>query len=66
MTTATGAGQPDGPAPAEVNHHPMLAATGRHGCWAVCLCGQWQGRLWTTVTGAHLEFGQHLLAAARR
>lgn len=42
------------------DHHPTLYATGRHGCWADCHCG-WTGRLWTTVPGAHLEFGQHLI-----
>jgi hypothetical protein len=44
-----------------MTHHPALYCTGRHGCWASCCCG-WAGRSrWTSVVGAHLEFGQHLI-----
>lgn len=42
-----------------MKHHPTLFTSGRHGCWAYCRCG-WRGSLWTTVVGAHLDFGQHL------
>lgn len=42
-----------------MNHHPTLARAGRHGCWATCSCG-WQSRLYTSVTGSHLAFGEHL------
>jgi hypothetical protein len=45
-----------------VNHHPYLYAS-RFGCWCHCACGTWKSRLYTTVTGAHYAFGQHLLAA---
>lgn len=48
-----------------MKHHPQIYKTGRHGCWCCCLCG-WRSRLWTTGTGAHLEFGEHLLAEVRR
>ena len=44
-----------------MSHHPTLYRTGRHGCWALCICG-WQSRLYTTTTGAHIAFGQHLTA----
>lgn len=43
-----------------MNCHPTLYRAGRHGCWASCCCG-WLSRTWTSVTGAHLEFGQHLI-----
>lgn len=46
-----------------VKHHPTLCRTGRHGCWAHCVCG-WQSRRYTTVTGAHLAFGHHLVHPA--
>lgn len=44
-------------------HHPTLCRTGRYGCWAECVCG-WESQVYTTVTGAHLAFGQHLSAAS--
>jgi hypothetical protein len=44
---------------AATGHHPGLYATGRHGCWARCSCG-WESQLFTTISGAHLAFGQHL------
>lgn len=46
-------------------HHPAIYATGRYGCWGECACGQWQSRAWTTISGVHLEFGEHLLAVNR-
>lgn len=45
---------------AHVTHHPALYSTARHGCWATCAC-RWESRRWTTTTGAHLEFGRHLI-----
>lgn len=45
-------------------HHPGLYAAGRNGCWSCCSCG-WASRLYTTVSGAHLAFGQHLIEASR-
>jgi hypothetical protein len=42
-------------------HEPLLYWTARHGSWASCTCGRWKSRTWTSVSGAHLEFGQHLL-----
>lgn len=44
-----------------MRHHPRLLRTSRHGCWCECSCG-WLSNLWTTTVGAHLAFGQHLLA----
>lgn len=55
---ATDPDQPAGPP----QHHPTLMSTGRDGCWCTCLCG-WTSDLWTTTTGAHLAFGQHLQEA---
>ena len=43
-----------------MRHHPILYATGRHGCWGGCICG-WKSRTWTTTVGVHLEFGRHLV-----
>lgn len=43
-----------------MKHHPTLCSTGRHGCWSTCSCG-WASRLWTSVVGAHLAFGRHLV-----
>jgi hypothetical protein len=43
-----------------MNCHPFLYWTARNGSWCHCLYG-WKSRDWTTVTGAHLEFGQHLV-----
>ena len=40
-------------------HHPTLYSAGRHGCWACCLCG-WKSDLYTTTSGAHLAFGEHI------
>lgn len=48
-----------------MKHHPTLYRTGRHGCWAVCRCGWMGSSSWTTVVGAHLEFGRHLIGRAR-
>lgn len=46
-------------------HHPELYRAGRFGCWSACHCG-WRSRWsYTTVTGAHLAFGEHLLAVTR-
>ena len=44
-------------------HHPRLYSTRRYGSWATCDCGRWVSRRWATVTGAHLDFGRHLVAA---
>lgn len=41
-------------------HHPTYHVTGRHGCWATCLCG-WKSATWREQNGAQLDFGQHLL-----
>lgn len=41
-------------------HEPQLCASARCGCWAICACG-WRSRLYTTVTGAHIAFGAHLV-----
>lgn len=42
-------------------HHPFLAGCGRLGWWSTCPCG-WRSRWsYTTVSGAHIEFGKHLL-----
>jgi len=47
-----------------VNHHPFLAGCRRLGWWSVCRCG-WKSRWsYTTVSGAHLAFGTHLLESA--
>lgn len=43
-----------------MRHDPTLCRTGRHGCWATCTCG-WESGLFTTVSGAHQAFGEHLL-----
>lgn len=42
------------------NHHPILY-TCRTGSWSTCLCG-WKSTTQTTVIGAHLAFGGHLVA----
>lgn len=42
-------------------HHPSLYRSRRYGTWCVCTC-TWQSRHYTTTSGAHLEYGQHLLA----
>lgn len=47
-----------------MKHHPLLLWTGRHGCWCECSCG-WLSRRWTSVVGAHLQFGQHLIGQDR-
>jgi hypothetical protein len=44
-----------------MSHEPCLYATTRYGCWCHCTCGQWRSRTYTTVTGAHIAFGTHLL-----
>lgn len=44
-----------------MTHHPTLYRTRCHGCWAGCSCS-WTSRTWTSTTGAHLDFGQHLIA----
>lgn len=44
----------------QMRHHPTLLSTGSHGCWSTCSCG-WNSALWTTTTGAHLEFGRHMV-----
>lgn len=36
----------------------------RAGVWCSCQCG-WRSGNWTTITGSHGEFGQHLLRQAR-
>lgn len=41
-------------------HRVTLYWTRRYGCWSTCSCG-WSGSRWTTVTGAHGDFGQHLI-----
>lgn len=46
----------------DARHHPTLCATSRNGCWVNCSCG-WGSALYTTTTGAHLSFGDHLTAA---
>ena len=66
--TGVNAGPPSdrdgaGDAPDEaVRHDPALYSTGRHGCWADCTCG-WKSGLYTTTTGAHRAFGEHLTAS---
>lgn len=52
--------------PATLNrHHPELYHARQLGAWVWCCCG-WRSRWsYTTVTGAHLAFGEHLLEAAR-
>jgi hypothetical protein len=47
------------------HHEPAPYSTRRYGCWATCTCGRWQSRAWTTVSGAHLEYGLHLLRENR-
>lgn len=42
-------------------HEPQLYWSGRHGSWCFCACGGWRSRAWTTLVGAHLDFGRHLL-----
>jgi hypothetical protein len=49
-----------------VRHRPYLLFAGRHGSWCECTCGEWRSRIYTSVTGAHLEFGQHLVDEARK
>jgi hypothetical protein len=44
-----------------MSHHPYLYWTARYGCWCHCACGQWKSGIYTTVTGAHLAFGRHLI-----
>lgn len=44
-----------------MSHHLTLYSAGRHGCWATCSCRAWSSGLWTTVVGAHLAFGRHLI-----
>lgn len=44
-----------------MTHHPALYSS-RFGAWCHCTCGQWRSRIYTTITGAHIEFGQHLIA----
>lgn len=51
------------PAAGNACHHPHLYSTGRHGCWCVCICG-WTSDTYTTTTGAHLAFGEHLTMVA--
>lgn len=46
----------------DAKHHPTLCATSRNGCWAYCSCG-WRSETHGTTTGAHLEFGRHLVRA---
>lgn len=43
-----------------VDHRPGLFSS-RFGAWCRCSCGRWESGLYTTVTGAHLAFGRHLL-----
>jgi hypothetical protein len=47
------------------HHHPVLHSS-RAGCWCVCTCGHWRSPTFTTVSGAHLSFGKHLLVEAQR
>ncbi|GGM53470.1 hypothetical protein ACFFX1_54875 [Dactylosporangium sucinum] len=55
----------DAPMTPSGRHHPELYRAGRFGCWSACHCG-WRSRWsYTTITGAHLAFGGHLLAVAR-
>lgn len=44
-----------------MSHHPQLYATRRNGCWSTCSCGWHSVILYTSVTGAHIAFGQHLV-----
>lgn len=44
------------------DHHPSLFCARRYGCWCSCTC-TWQSRSYTTVSGAHLAFREHLVAA---
>ena len=43
-----------------VSHHPTHM-TSTQGCWATCSCG-WRSATYRGVVGAHLDFGQHLIA----
>lgn len=41
--------------------HPLLTSS-RSGSYAHCECG-WRSGPFTSVTGAHISYGQHLLIA---
>jgi hypothetical protein len=45
-------------------HHPELYRAAQLGAWAWCRCGWRSHWSYTTVTGAHLAFGEHLLEVA--
>lgn len=46
-----------------MKHELFMLTASRRGCYAVCSCG-WRCEVpYTTVSGAHLAFGQHLLTA---
>jgi hypothetical protein len=44
-----------------MTHHPAIYRARRYGTWGQCACGWISAHTYTTVTGAHLAFGQHLL-----
>lgn len=37
----------------------LTLTSSRQGCYAHCSCG-WRSTAYTTVTGAHVAFGEHL------
>ena len=45
-------------------HGATICTTGRHGCWAHCLCG-WKSPLYTTAGGASIAFAEHMREATR-
>jgi hypothetical protein len=47
------------------HHEPSLFASRRVGCWATCECGRWRSGQWSSVIGAMVEFGKHLLEEQR-
>jgi len=49
----------------DIKHHPHLLSGGRHGSWCNCPCG-WESGIYRNTLAAHLAFGRHLLATARR
>lgn len=50
-----------------MKHHPVLYRYRQRywRCYSACICGWIAEYEYTTISGAHLEFGQHLLESDR-
>lgn len=45
------------------SHEPMFTVS-RYGCNTFCSCGWKTEQFYTTISGAHLMFGAHLIATS--